>query len=144
MYNTEQTTDFLTRVPLFHGLNRRQLQKLAKRFVPREYKAGQVIVTQGKGGEGMFIIVAGRAEAIRERVDGTKVVVNTFGPTDFFGELALLDEGARTASVVATEDTECLALTRWDFVGAMKEDADMSIIIAQELARRFRIALDVL
>jgi CRP/FNR family transcriptional regulator len=92
----------------------------------------------------MFIIVAGRAEAIRERVDGTKVVVNTFGPTDFFGELALLDEGARTASVVATEDTECLALTRWDFVGAMKEDADMSIIIAQELARRFRIALDVL
>ena len=68
--------------------------------------------------------------------------MNTFGPTDFFGEMALLDDGLRTATVSASEATECLALTRWDFLGILKDDADMAVIILQELARRFRMALD--
>ena len=144
MADVKQTIGFLARVPLFRGLKKRQLERLAKRFVEREYAAGEAIVTQDKGGEGIFIIVSGKAEAIRERADGIKAVVNTFGPTDFFGELALLDDGLRTASVVTTEATKCLALTRWDFLGILKEDADMGVVIAQELAKRFRMALDVL
>ena len=144
MADVKKTVDFLNRVPLFRGLKKRQLERLAKRFVPREYVAGEAIVTQDKGGEGIFIIVSGQAEAIRERADGAKVVVNTFGPTDFFGELALLDDGLRTASVVATEATQCLALTRWDFLAALKQDVDMAITILEELAKRFRMALDVL
>ena len=144
MADVKKTVDFLNRVPLFRGLKKRQLERLAGKFVPREYAAGQAIVTQDKGGEGFFIIVSGKAEAIRERADGAKVVVNTFGPTDFFGELALLDDGLRTASVVATEATQCLALTRWDFRAVLKEDVDMAITILEELAKRFRMALDVL
>ena len=144
MADVKQTIGFLARVPLFRGLEKRQLERLAKRFVEREYAAGEAIVTQDKGGEGIFIIVSGKAEAIRERADGIKAVVNTFGPTDFFGELALLDDGLRTASVVTTEATKCLALARWDFLGILKEDADMGVVIAQELAKRFRMALDVL
>ena len=144
MADLEKTIGFLARVPLFQGLKKRQLERLAGKFVPREYAAGQAIVTQDKGGEGFFIIVSGKAEAIRERADGAKVVVNTFGPTDFFGELTLLDDGLRTASVVATEATQCLALTRWDFLAAVKQDVDMAITILEELAKRFRMALDVL
>jgi len=144
MADVEQTVSFLARVPLFRGLEKRQLERLAGRFVPRKYAAGQAIVTQDKGGEGIFIIVSGQAEAIRERADGTKVVVNTFGPTDFFGELALLDDGLRTASVVATEATQCLALTRWDFHGVIRGDVDMAIVILQEMAKRLRMVLDVL
>jgi len=144
MTDVKKTVDFLNRVPLFQGLKKRQLERLAEKFVPREYAAGQAIVTQDKGGEGIFIIVSGQAEAIRERADGAKVVVNTFGPTDFFGELTLLDDGLRTASVVATEATQCLALTRWDFHGVLKEDVDMAITILEEMAKRFRMALDVL
>jgi CRP-like cAMP-binding protein len=112
--------------------------------VERQYSAGQPIVTQGQGGEGFFVIVSGKAEAFRQRADGEKVGVNTFGPTDFFGELALLDDGLRTASVIAVEPTQCLALTRWDFLAALREDAEMSVIILQELAKRFRRALDSL
>lgn len=144
MANIKETAQFLQKVPLFQGLKNRQLERLAKRLVEREYPAGREIVTQGHGGEGFFIIVSGKAEAVRERSDGEKIVVNSFNPTDFFGELALLDDGLRTASVITTEPTQCLALTRWDFLGELKEDSDMAITILQELARRFRIALDAL
>ena len=78
------------------------MQRLAGRFVRRTYAAGTDIVTQGKGGAGLFVIVSGRTEVIRVRTDGTKAVLNVFGPTDFFGELALLDDAPRTASVVVT------------------------------------------
>ena len=144
MSDLKQTVGFLQNVPLFHGLNNRHLELLAKRMVDRQYAAGQPIVTQGHGGEGFFVIVSGKAEAFRERSNGEKVEVNTFGPTDFFGELALLDDGMRTASVVATEPTHCLALTRWDFLTALREDAEMSVIVLQQLAKRFRRALDSL
>jgi CRP-like cAMP-binding protein len=145
MSDLKQTIGFLQNVPMFHGLNNRQLEHLAKRMVERVYAAGQPIVTQGQGGEGFFVIVSGKAEASRERSDGVKAVVNTFGPTDFFGELALLDDGLRTASVVASEPTQCLVLTRWDFLTALREgDVEMSITILQELAKRFRRALDAL
>ncbi len=144
MAKVKETLGFIRRVPLFHGLKERHLELLAKRFVERDYAPGQAIVTQGQGGEGFFVIVSGKAEAVRERSDGTRVVVNTFGPTDFFGELALLDDGLRTASVITTEATTCLVLTRWDFVATLREDVEMAILVLQELAKRFRMALDTL
>ena len=149
MINIKETIGFLHKVPLFQGLNNRQLEHLAKRFVEREYAAGKEIVTQGQGGEGFFILVSGKAEATRSRADGSQVVVNTFGPTDFFGELALLEDptgysGLRTATVTAKEATKCILLNRWDFLGELKLDVEMSIAILQELARRFRVALDAM
>ena len=142
--DVKDTAQFLLKVPLFQGLNSRQCTNLARRFVERSYSVNTEIVTQGKGGEGFFIIESGGAQAFRQRMDGERVLVNTFGPTDFFGELALLDDGLRTASVVTTEPTKCLILTRWDFLVELKQDADMGVVIAQELAKRFRIALESL
>lgn len=143
--NLKQTTGFLQGVPLFQSLNNRQLELLAKRMLEREYAADQAIVTQDQSGEGFFVIVSGSAQALRQRPDGEKILVNTFGPTDFFGELALLDDGLRTASVIATEPTKCLVLTRWDFLAALREsDPELAIVILQQLARRFRRALDSL
>ena len=144
MSKPQNTIDFLRRVPLFYGLSDRELNKLAKRFVTRQFASGEEMVAQGEGGEGLFIIVSGKAEAIRERRNGDKIVVSTFDPTSFFGELALLNEGTRTASVFARVDTECLILARWDFISILKDDANMGVIVAQELARRFRRALETL
>jgi CRP/FNR family cyclic AMP-dependent transcriptional regulator len=134
----------LEKVPLFQSLKRGQLDRLARRFVDRKAEAGHAIVTQGQGGEGFFIITAGKVQVTRQRNDGSLVVVNEMGPTDFLGELALLDDGLRTATATATEPVECLVLTRWDFMGVLKDDPDMAITILQELARRFRRALDSL
>lgn len=144
MPTERENVDFLARVPMFQSLKAGQLQRLAGRFVRRRYPAGADIVTQGKGGAGLFVIVSGHAEAVRVRTDGSKTVLNEFGPTDFFGELALLDDAPRTASVVCTEDTECLVLSEWEFLGALREDAEMAIVILQELTKRFRRALQVL
>jgi CRP-like cAMP-binding protein len=138
------TVTFLHKVPLFQSLNKKQLEQLGSWMIKRDYKAGQPIVEQGKGGEGFFVIVSGKAEATRVLSDGTKVVVNQFGPTEFFGELALLDEGIRTATVVATDKVECLVLVRWDFLAKLETNADMAVKILQELARRFRLALDAM
>ena len=64
MVKPEEMVTFLAKVPLFQGLSKKQLKQLSNRFVPRSYGAGQAIVTQGKGGEGMFTIIAGNAEAV--------------------------------------------------------------------------------
>jgi len=138
MAKPDDMVKFLVTIPLFHGLNNKQLKQLANRFVSRSYEAGKNIVTQGKGGEGMFVMIAGRAEAVVESSDGTKTQVNEFVSRDFFGEVAMLDDGPRTASVIATEETECLVLTRSDFIALMKNDAEMAIEITVALAKRLR------
>ncbi len=139
-----EITAFLAGVPLFKGLVKAQLERLAGRFVKRTYSDGQDIVTQGRGGAGLFIVVSGHAKAIIARTDGTVIQVNEFGPTDFFGELSLLDDEPRTASVVTTEETECLVLSQWEFIGELREDAEMGIIILQEVTKRFRRALQTI
>lgn len=133
--------EFLARVPLFSGLKQRQIDNLAGSMVPRQYAAGETIVPQGKEGIGLFVLVSGKAEAVRTKIDGSTVKLNEFGPTDFFGELALLDGGPHTASVIAVEQTECLVLAHWEFVSKLKLDPEMVAVILQEVVRRFYRAL---
>jgi CRP/FNR family transcriptional regulator, cyclic AMP receptor protein len=135
-------TRFLHTVPMFEGLQDRQLQRLAKRFTERSYFSGETIVTQGTLGIGLFVLESGKADAIRQFPDGSSHVVNTFGSTEFFGELSLLDDAPRTASVVAIEDTKCLVLTQLDFNSVLHEDADIPIIMLKELAKRLRRTME--
>lgn len=143
MADEEKIVEMIKEVPLFKNLGRRQLQSLARIFIERRCAPGEVIVPQGRDGYGFFVIASGAAEAVRERNDGSTVTVNTFGPNDFFGELALLDNGPRTASVIATEATYCLILPRENFLGVLRRDGDMAVEIMTELARRFRSTLEV-
>ena len=136
--------NFLYKVPMFQALKKNQLERIAGRLTEREFPAGAPIVTQGQGGEGFFILYSGKADIVRERSDGTRAVVNQLAVGDFLGELALLDNGLRTATAVTTETTRCLVLTRWDFLSLLREDADMAVTILEELAKRFRLALDSL
>lgn len=144
MTSVQDTVNILAVTPLFQGLKQRQLERLAQKFVERTYEADEAIVTQGKGGEGFFIITSGAAEAMRVRADGTKIVLNPLDEGEFFGELALLTDTMRTASVVTTEPTTCLALTRWNFIAMLREDADMAVTVLQELADRFSRVLNTL
>ena len=135
---------FIDQVTLFNGLSGRQKRRLKSKFVSRQYETGQHIVTQDSLGVGMYILIKGHAEAFRQRQDGTQIRVNEFNPGEFFGELALLAEGPRTATVMATEATECLVLMRSDFLEQLYNDAHMAVTVAVELANRFRKALEAL
>lgn len=141
MPDQNTSAEFLARVPLFRGLKQRQIENLAGSMIARRYAAGDTIVTQGKEGIGLFVLVSGRAEVVRTGADGGTVTLNVFGPTDFFGELALLDGGPHTASVIAVEETECLVLAHWEFVGKLKLDPEMVTVILQEVVHRFHRAL---
>lgn len=144
MVDIKMHTEILRQVPLFTGLREKHIKKLVQRLVKREYEEGKEIIIQGKGGEGLFVITSGTAQAIREQLDGEKVVVNEFTSGDYFGELALLDEGLRTASVIATSKITCFILTRWDFLGILEDEPEMAVIMLEELAKRFRRALETL
>jgi CRP/FNR family transcriptional regulator, cyclic AMP receptor protein len=133
---------FLTSVPMFQSLNDRQLRNLARRFIERKYDKNDVIVTQGHIGVGLFVVMVGSAEAVKEQSDGTKTVVATFGPTDFFGELSLIDEAPRIASVIATSAADCLVLSRLDFLAVLEEDVEIPIMIMRELVSRLRKTME--
>lgn len=136
--NQNQTVEFLAQVPLFHCLSERQLKKIAGRFRERSFKAGDAIVEQGKMGIGLFLIVEGDAEVRRIHSDGSAVVVNKLHRTDFFGELSLLDESPRTASVFAMTDVNCLVLMNLDFIEELHAEPDMAVEMLKALAGRFR------
>ncbi len=144
MSDQEKINRFLQTVPLFQGLDERQLLRLSKRFTERSFPKGEAIVTQGTLGIGLFIVESGAADAVRANPDGSKHVVNHFGPTEFFGELSLLDDAPRTATVVATEDTRCLILTQLDFLSALREDAEIPVIMLKVLAKRLRHMMETL
>jgi CRP-like cAMP-binding protein len=144
MPSESEIAEFLSRVPLFNSLNRQQLRRLSKIAHDHTFKEGEEIVTQGDTGIGLFVIVSGEAAVCHKQPDGGTRTVNVLHPTDFFGELAMLSEGVRTASVVATQDTECLGITRWNFLALAKNDGEMAVVIMKELARRFQVALGVL
>jgi CRP-like cAMP-binding protein len=116
------TADELKRVPLFSSLSQRQLRRLARDFREREVESGTRLVGEGeKGANSFFVIVDGAATVT---VDGKEV--GQLGPGDHFGELALISERVRSATVTADGPVRCLALGFWDFRRFAKDNPDVS------------------
>jgi CRP-like cAMP-binding protein len=104
-------SDELKQVPLFSGLSQRQLKRLAQHFRERELKPGTTVVQEQKmSGVGFFVIAEGEAAV---SVGGREVA--RLGPGDHFGELALISEAERTATVTAETALRCLEIPFWDF-----------------------------
>jgi CRP-like cAMP-binding protein len=134
--------ELLSQVDLFRGLNDSHLGHLAVCTGTTQYQAGDVIITQGEEGTHLCVIVSGRVEVRRERAGREPMVLDELGPGQFFGEMALLDNRPRTATVVALEDTLCLTLFKWLFRVELESHPEMAIAILPEISRRWRRALD--
>jgi CRP-like cAMP-binding protein len=114
--------DELKRVPLFSGLSQRQLKRLARDVREREVKSGTRLIREGeKSGISFFVIIDGTATA---SVDGKEV--RKLGPGDHFGELALISERIRGATVTADEPMRCLVMGFWDFRRFAKQNPDVT------------------
>jgi CRP-like cAMP-binding protein len=122
--------DELRAVRLFQGLNQRQLRQLARLVKERSYRPDVTIVEEGTmSGVGFFIVAEGEASV---SVDGEEVA--RIGPGDHFGELALINEDARTASVIAVTRLRCHVIAFWDFRKYAKDNPDVSWKLLQHLA----------
>lgn len=121
----------LRTVPIFAGLPTRELESIARSLKERTYEAGTVIVKQGDPGVGFFLIAEGRVE-----VSHNTHTIRAMGPGEFFGEMALLIERERTATVTAKERTRCLQLVRWDFRALLKENPELAVRLLEVVAQR--------
>ena len=121
----------LKRVPLFAGLPDRDLATIARQVTVRDYRPESVIVQQGNTGLGFYLIAEGEVEVVQ---DGQ--VRRTLGPGAFFGELALIEDAPRSASVVARMPTRCLVLVSWDFRALLKQHPEMTLRLLEEIVHR--------
>ena len=121
--------DELKKVPLFSGLTQRQLKQIARGFREREFKPGTPVVREGQmSGVGFFVIVDGTASV---SVGGGEVAL--LGPGDHFGELALISERVRSATVTADGPLHCLVMAFWDFRQFAKQNPDVTWKLLQHL-----------
>ncbi len=135
MGTTKANVSRLAKVPLFADCSQRDLQTVARVVRDIPHKAGTVIAREGEPGIGLFILVEGTADVT---IGGKKKA--TLGPGEFFGEIALLDGGPRTATVTATTDVQMLGLTEWVFRGLMQEHPSIALKTLQQMAGRLRSA----
>jgi len=125
-----QLVDDLAKVPLFSDLNQRQLRKLAKGFKEKNFGQGRTIVREGHmDGVGFFVIAEGTATV---SVSGVNVAI--IGPGDHFGELAMITERVRGATVTAETPLRCLMMAFWDLRQFAKDNPDVSWKLHQHLA----------
>jgi CRP-like cAMP-binding protein len=125
--------ELIKHVPLFHGLNDKQMKTLANNFTERSFREGQELTAEGTGGAGFFVIESGEA---RVTVDGEER--RTLGPGDYFGEIALIDGGLRTATITATSDGRSYGLTPWQFRPLVEENASIAWPLLEAMAKRTR------
>jgi len=129
------SADVLKKVPLFAGLEKRELEQIAATMRERRFSEGDTVTEEGAGGAGFFIVESGEANVT---VGGEQR--GTLGPGDYFGEVALIDEGIRTATVVATTDLKCWGLTSWEFRPLVEGNGEIAWGLLKGLAHRLREA----
>jgi CRP-like cAMP-binding protein len=125
----------LQRIPLFSGLEPRELERLSGSFKERTFNAGDTVAVEGEGAAGFFVIESGGAAVV---VGGEER--GRLGPGDYFGDVALIDMGSRTATVTAESDLHCYGLTFWDFRPLVESDARIAWPLLQAMAKRLREA----
>jgi CRP-like cAMP-binding protein len=125
----------LQNVQLFSTLEEEDMEELARQLHERRFPEGAEVTTEGSTGAGFFVIAAGNAEVL---VGGEHRA--TLGPGDYFGEVALIDDGVRSASIVAATDLLCYGLTPWEFRPFVEEHPKVAWALLQALARRIREA----
>lgn len=127
--------DALQRVWLFGDLNKRELSQIARLFKLRKFPAGETVIKEGSGGGAFYVIESGEATVFVRGESRAKL-----GPGDHFGEISLIDEGARTATITALSELVCYGMTLWEFRPLVQQNGVVGWKLLQTLAKLFRDA----
>ena len=126
--------DLLKRIPLFEHCSKKDLQRIAQIADELDLRAGKVLIAEGERGREFFVLVSGEVEVRRK---GRKL--NTLGPGNFFGEMALLSKIPRTATVTALTPLDVLVITDRAFVDLLEKMPDLWLKVARALAERVTV-----
>jgi len=129
----DEKLDLLRRIPLFNGFGKREIERLGMLADEVVVPDGTVLIREGDLGRDMMVLISGNVV-----VDRDGVRVNRLGPGDFFGEIALVNEGPRTASVTTDGPARMLVITHADFHSMMDEFPEIAAQIMHTLANRIR------
>jgi CRP/FNR family cyclic AMP-dependent transcriptional regulator len=138
MVSGDETLELLARVPLFSTLAPQELARVAEVVVPRRFEASQVVFREGDTSDTCYVIRSGHARAVRAHLDGRSITLAQFGPGDIFGELAMLDEERRSATIETLEEMEAIAILGADMRRLLREHPDISVKLITALGRRLR------
>jgi CRP/FNR family transcriptional regulator, cyclic AMP receptor protein len=127
--------EILQRVPLFSDLGRKEVEQVANSMKERNFDQGETLTVEGRGGVGFFVIEEGEALVSVQDQERGKL-----GPGDYFGEIALITEGARTATITAETPVRAWGMTMWDFRPLVEGNAQLSWKMLQAMAKQLRAA----
>ena len=130
---SKASPDTLRRVPLFAGLDNKELDQIATSMRERRFSAGDVVTQEGSGGVGFFVVEEGEADV---SVGGQ--ARGSIGPGDYFGEIALINESPRTATLTARTDMLCYGMTPWDFRPLVESNSVIAWKLLTAMAEKMR------
>ncbi len=128
----------LRSIPLFADVSDEDLGAIASLLIERRFPKNKTIVEEGLPGDYMYVICEGQVKVTKLSGDGREKILELLDAGDFFGEMSLLDNAARSASVKTLIESRVLALARNDFLGLLRRSPDIAMAVIQELTRRVR------
>ena len=128
---TTVSTSVLKSVPMFAAFREDQLRALVTVVMRRSAPRGSVIMAEGDRVDSLYIVISGRLKVMMGEADGKEVILGILGPGEIFGEMGLIDDGPRSAGVVAIEPCELMVVTRGDFKRCMVESFDTAMTVAE-------------
>jgi CRP-like cAMP-binding protein len=137
-----ENIEFLKNVPIFSELNDDTLLKLSQLGTLKSFEKDSIILSEQDAGSALFVMVTGKVKVARVSNDdkNKEVILTLLNPSDFFGEMALLDGLARSATVTSIEDSQVFIIQRNDFLDLIQQHPEVSIALLQELTQRLRAA----
>ncbi|MGH8870405.1 MAG: cyclic nucleotide-binding domain-containing protein [Acidimicrobiia bacterium] len=133
MATKQEKIDLLGGVPLFSDLSKKDLSRILNTAKETVHDEGETVITEGRGGVGFHLITQGKAKVVR---GGRTVAI--LGPGEFFGEMALVDDAPRSASVIADSELGTLAISKWEFRPLIKAHPELAWKMIEHLVVRVR------
>lgn len=130
----------LKSVPLFSSFSDQQLGSLLNFVQHRSYPRNALVVREGEDTDALYIVLAGRVKVLIPDEQGREVILSILGPHEFFGEMGLLDDQPRSASVETLEPCEMLRVPKAGFMACLKDNFELAMLIIRNLVRRLRDA----
>ena len=134
------TLDVLRKVPLFATMREGDILAFAELVRERSFPKGSVIVFEDDPGDALYLVARGQVKVVLIGEDGREVILSVLGEGNFFGEMSLIDEKPRSATVIAMVDSIVLVLRREDFQSRLRTSPEIAIALLRELSRRLRRA----